>query len=258
MSAQLNVYALPKLAAPKELADGTVVVLDVLRATTTIIHALEAGARDVYPCETIEETQAMAHQFDRRDCVLGGERGGVRIEGFDLANSPEEYTPELLSGKTVLFTTTNGTQAMARCRHASTVLLGAFVNVSAVVDRLVGQPRIHLVCSGTDGQMTEEDILVAGMIVNRLEQKGGIIYDQNAQAITACETWKAAFPLPISLGAEPLPEKRLAEKLETCLGGRNLVELGLRADILAASRIDEFSSVAELDPESMRITLARS
>ncbi len=114
----------------------------------------------------------------RRTCrprqrVLGGERKGCRIEGFDLGNSPSEYTPETVGGKTLVFTTTNGTKAMLCCRQAEHVLLGSFVNFLAVGRELSTLRRpIHLLCAGTRGQITREDAALAGSLVFLLTLRG--------------------------------------------------------------------------------------
>ncbi len=249
----LNVYALPTLAAAEDLAGGVAVVIDVLRASTTIIHALEAGAAEVIPCLEVDQARRIAAAGPQGHMVLGGERNGLAIDGFDLGNSPEEYTPELVAGKTVVFTTTNGTRAIERCRMARRVLIGAFVNAESLCRELAGEKEVHLICAGTRGQMTNEDIYLAGLIVQRLEQLGGMQYAMNAQAITARETWQAAFALPVALGAEPLEPRQLAAKLETTLGGQNLVMIGLEQDILAAAELDRFQCVPEFDFDSSSI-----
>ncbi|MBN2294744.1 MAG: 2-phosphosulfolactate phosphatase [Pirellulales bacterium] len=254
MAQILNVFALPNLAAPEDLIEGTAVVIDVLRACTTIIHAFEAGASEVIPCLEVEEARKTASVLPQGQAVLGGERGGLRIEGFDLGNSPEDYTPETVSGKTIVFTTTNGTRAMQRCTKARRVLIGAFANAEALCRKLAGEEIVHLVCAGTRGQMTNEDILLAGLIVQRLQQRGDIQYTLNAQAITARETWQAAFALPHALGAEPLGPERLAAQLETATGGQDLIKIGLRRDILVAAHLDQFQYVPELDVETFRIS----
>ena len=251
----LNVYALPKLVTPEEMAGGTVVVIDVLRACTTIAHALEAGAREVIPCEGVDEARDIAKRVPDGEVILGGERKGLPIEGFQLGNSPREYTFARVEGKTVVFTTTNGTRAMIHARLANRILIGAFVNVTAVFEELAGQQQIHLLCAGTNGQMSHDDVLLAGLLVERVQREGGLLYEQNAQAITARETWLHSFALPRALGAEPLEPERLAKELRKSLGGRNLVSIGLEDDILDAARIDHFSGVPALDPNRMRIQL---
>ncbi len=253
MPGLLNVYTLPKLVEPEELFGGTTVVIDVLRSTTTIVHALAAGAREVVPCAEVDIARQIARQFPAGEVVLGGERGGLAVGGFDLGNSPEDYTADRLRGKTLVITTTNGTRAMAHAQTASQIFLGAFVNVSALCERLEGHQAIHILCSGTDGQFSDDDTLLAGMLVDRLQRRGALGHLLNAQAITAQEMWLHKFALPLALGAETLEPERLAEVLCDTAGGQNLVDLGLEADILAAARIDRFDVVPELDPVTFRI-----
>jgi len=255
MTPTLNVYALPRLVDQEKLAGGTVVVIDVLRASTTIVHALESGATEIIPCLEVDEARAVAAQLPEGGAVLGGERNGLPIDGFDLGNSPSEYLPHIVDGKAVVFTTTNGTRAMAQVRTADRILIGAFVNVSAVFKELVDQQNIHLVCAGTAGHISQDDVLLAGMLVERLVREGGLLYEQNAQAITAREAWLHSFALPRALGAEPLEPERLAAELQKSSAGRCLTELGKEKDILTAARIDQFKCVPELDPEKLRIRL---
>jgi len=253
MKPTLNVYALPKFVDPRELAGGTAVVIDVLRATTTIAYALDAGAKQIIPCLEIADALALAEQFSPDEVLLGGEREGSPIEGFDLGNSPDEYTPERVEGKTVVFTTTNGTRAINHARAADEVVLAAFVNAGAIVRRLVDREHVHILCAGTDGKMSDDDILLAGMLVERLQREGGMVYQQNGQAMTARETWLHSFALPQALGAEPLDPDRLATELRKSLAAQNLMSLGLDDDILAASWISRFDLVPQLDPKTMRI-----
>jgi 2-phosphosulfolactate phosphatase len=258
MAPILNVYALPKFVTPEELEGGTVVVIDVLRASTTIVYALEAGAREVVPCGEVGEARAIAAQLPPGEAVLGGERGGLKIDGFDLGNSPTEYTPERVGGRTVVFTTTNGTQAMLRCRKAGRVLIGAFVNATAILEELASGEQVHLLCAGTRGEFSRDDILLAGLLVDWLQRRGGMNYLVNAQGVTARENWTSSFATPYVLGAEPLPAQLLAAELRKSPGGRNLTAVGLEADILTAAEIDRYSIVPELDVGDFRIRLARA
>jgi 2-phosphosulfolactate phosphatase len=255
MAHALNVYTTPNQVDPERLADGTVVVIDVLRASTTIVHALEAGAKEVIPCVEVEEALALAKQMPDYDIVLAGERNGLPIDGFHLGNSPSEYTPHSVGGKAVVFTTTNGTRAIAHARAAKRILIGAFVNVSAVFNELVEQDHIHLLCAGTHGRVSQDDVLLAGMLVERIQRRGGLLYEQNAPAVEAQETWLKSFALPRVLGAEPLEPERLAGELRKSAGGRHLLSIGLEDDILAAACIDRFNGVPEMDPERVRIRL---
>lgn len=249
----LNVYGLPRFVDPEELIGGTAVVIDVLRAATTIAYALDAGAREVIPCLEVSDALAQAEKFSPDDIVLGGERDGVAIEGFQLGNSPEEYTPDQVGGKTVIFTTTNGTRAMIHARQADEILVASFVTASAIVAKLVDREKVHILCAGTDGRISEDDVLVAGLLVDRIQRQAGMVYQQNAQAMTAREYWLNAFALPQSLGAESLEPQRLADALRKTLGAQNLLALDLDDDIVAAAQIDRFDLVPQLDPKTFRI-----
>lgn len=253
MPSLLNVYALPNWVTPEDLAGGTVVVIDVLRAATTIVHALAAGAVEVIACEEVDEARQIAAQLPRSEVVLGGERGGLRIEGFDLGNSPLEYDSAAVAGKTVVFTSTNATRAMARCRQAETAFLAAFVNATAVLEQLVGKSQIHLVCAGSNGEVTRDDVLLAGLLVERLQRRCPSLYRLNAQAITARENWMASFAVPMAIGAEKLPPPLLADQLRKSPAGQRLVSIGLEDDVFAAAQLDRFDLVAVLDPQTLHI-----
>jgi 2-phosphosulfolactate phosphatase len=255
MDCRLNVYAIPGEVSPAELAGGMIVVIDVLRASTTIIHALEAGAIEVVPCLEVADAQGLAASTPHGQYVLGGERGGLPIPGFDLGNSPGEYTPASVGGKTLIFTTTNGTRAMMTCREAAHVVIGAFVNASAVVDRLAGQPQVYLLCAGSGGEVTRDDVLFAGLVVERLFRGHDTGYRLNAQAVTARESWISAFPAPRAVGGGVPQPELLAAELRKGLAGQKLMVIGMADDILTAAQIDRFRSVPEMDPKTLRIRL---
>jgi 2-phosphosulfolactate phosphatase len=254
MLTSLSVHFLPALVAAGELADSQVVMIDVLRASTTITQALAAGAAAVIPCREVDEARQLAAKYPGGETVLGGERGGLPIEGFGLGNSPSEYTQATVGGKTVVFTTTNGTLALMRCQAAAAVFIGSFVNLSAVVKRLDGKRPIHLLCAGTRGQITREDVLCAGAISELLLET---IADEmliNDQARIARDCWRAGVPH----GARPL--KALAGELSLALhdtqGGRNLMAIGLEHDIDTAAEVDRFDLVPQLDLASWRVVAA--
>src|SRR4051812_40435833 len=126
------VHLLPAHIPDGALAGGVAVVIDVLRATTVMVHALAAGCRAVVPCLEVDEAKQQAAGLrSNGKVVLGGERKGKPIPGFDLGNSPEDYTAKACKGATVVLTTTNGTRALLRAKDADRVLIGAFVNFSA-------------------------------------------------------------------------------------------------------------------------------
>jgi 2-phosphosulfolactate phosphatase len=253
MAERVYVHELASLASPEEMAGGTVVVIDVLRAATTIVYALAAGAAAVVPCLEVEDARRLAAEFPPGGAVLGGERGGLPIDGFGLGNSPAEYSPDRVAGKTVLLTTTNGTRAMYRCRLAKRVLVGAFVNAAAVLEQLAGPGPIHLVCSGTNNQPGSDDLLLAGLLVDRLRRRGNAASRLDPQAAAARDKWASSFPAPYAAEVEPMPRTLLAAALRESAGGKRLLGLGLAADIDAAAEIDRFPIVPELDLNSFCI-----
>ena len=233
--------------SPEDLRGGVAVVIDVLRASTTIVQALAAGAEAVIPCGEVAEAQAITANLSAGSYLLGGERGGVRIEGFDLGNSPLEYTPEKVAGRTIVFTTTNGTRALKRCLSAEQIVIGSFANLEAVAKAVdqTGRP-IHLVCAGTDGELSAEDVLCAGALVAGLEKfRGREILSEN----DAC---RLAYELYVSHSHD---ETLLRDALRESAGGRNLTALGYQADIEWAARRNRHPIVPEYNPATGRIVL---
>ena len=232
-------------------------MIDVLRASTTIITALAHGAAGVRPVLTIDEARALAARGGAGhgaghgpDVLLGGERGGLRIDGFDMGNSPLEYSRARVAGRRVVITTTNGTAALDACGGAAEVLIGAVVNRAAVAARARqlaearGGTDIHLVCAGTDGQVTEEDLLAAGAILDAASHLPGASGDTlDRSATAALETFRGMLSAAADAGAATA----IAAAFATSRGGRNLIELGMQADLHAAAAIDSLAIVPRLD-----------
>lgn len=253
MPTPLDVYLLPALIETEKLHGRLAVVIDVLRATTTIAQALASGAVQVLVCQEIDEARKLAARYP--SAILAGERGGLPIPEFHLGNSPQEFTATAVGGKTVVFTTTNGTRAMLRCAGARRVLLGAFVNFSALcrelTDELSGPSSSGavLVCAGTNGEVTREDTLLAGAIVDDLFGHADLELAANDQAEIAADAWRACRA---DLGGHD----PLGRELRHSRGGRNLIEIGLENDISIAAEIDKFELVPELDMSVMRVSVA--
>ena len=251
----LDVVLLPSLIQPESLAGKTVVVVDVLRATTTIINALHNGAEKVLPQPSIEAAHA-AHAAHTGEAVLGGERGGQIVDGFHNGNSPVEYTSDVIANKTLILATTNGTVAMERCRSASRVLIGAMVNLGALTDVLIDQPLVTVVCSGTDGWVTSEDVLFGGALMERLIEvktaAGKPVGKLTDTAKIALNHWKNTKQNTDQADGS---ENTLADVFRNARGGINLVKIGHDPDIVFASQIDKVPVVAELDLEKWSIRL---
>jgi 2-phosphosulfolactate phosphatase len=151
------------LLPQRDLSATTCVVFDILRATSSMITALEHGAAEIHPVCTIEEALALKSQMP--DAVLGGERHGELIPGFDVGNAPPEYVT--MSGRTIITTTTNGTVALRACEGAQCVLVGALLNLGALAEELRrAQPEnVLLVCAGTFAELALEDAYAAGALI---------------------------------------------------------------------------------------------
>jgi 2-phosphosulfolactate phosphatase len=230
-------------------AGGIAVVIDVLRASTTIITALAHGAARVRPVLTVEEARAEAAALGT---LLGGERGGLKIEGFDLGNSPREYSRDRVGGRSIVITTTNGTAALHACSGAADVLIGAIVNRSAVAAAAHtlatkhGGCDVHLVCAGTEGAVTEEDLLAAGAILDAAVQHHGCTED--TLDVTGREALRF-FRATVAAG--PTAADAIAREFASSIGGRNLIELGMDADLPVSAAIDSLPVVPRLSgPEN--------
>ncbi len=235
----VHVHLLPELAPAGLLAGGMAVVVDVLRASTTMIHALAAGCKCVRPCREVDEARTLAGSMRAGRVLLGGERGGVPLPGFDLGNSPREYAPAVCRGTTLVLTTTNGTRALLRAAEADRALVAGFVNYSAVCEQLKPDGRpIHMVCAGTDGEVTLEDTLLAGALVNYLCDTGEVRLNDSARLAWDCFETHG---------------RMLHEALELSRGGANLRRLGYDEDIRAASQVDQFTLVPELRKDPLRV-----
>lgn len=151
------------------IKDKVVVVIDMLRATSVITTAFINGCKEVIPYLTVEEAVEKSKEFKKGDCILGGERKAVKIEGFDLSNSPLEYTEEVVKDKTVIITTTNGTRSLTKCKSAKRVFVGAMINGKAVAEKLVeiGEDVV-IVNAGTNGQFSMDDFICAGYMINEM------------------------------------------------------------------------------------------
>jgi 2-phosphosulfolactate phosphatase len=237
----VQVHLLPDLAPPGSLTGSVAVVVDVLRATTTIVHALAAGCPSVRPCAEVEEARALAGGMRAGRVLLGGERSGSPLPGFDLGNSPREYTAKACRGCTLVLTTTNGTRALLRAAAADRVLLAAFNNYSAVCEQLKQETRpIHILCAGTEGEITLEDTLLAGALVDFLCEVSQVRLNDSARLAWDCFENHG----PILLGA-----------LEVSRGGANLKRLGYDEDIRTAAQVDQFALVPELRRDPLRVEI---
>lgn len=220
---------LPLPGHPARNQDGPAVLIDVLRATTTMSCALASGCRFIMPASDVEQAVALGRPYTRGEALLCGERGGVRIEGFDLGNSPLEYTEETVKDKVVILTTTNGTRALASLKGYEPVYLGSFLNSLALARELAGNDRVTLVCSGNNGRLSAEDLTCAGSIIRHLESA--------APRPELTDSARLAATLFRSARA------RLKSFVASTEHGRELTALGFASDLEFALRLDSLSLV---------------
>lgn len=159
--------------APEKLADATAVVIDTFLATTTLLTIFENGASRVFPVDSVEEASEVGASLPRTP-IYGGEQDALNIEGYDCGPLPEEYPPELVTGRDVIFVTTNGTRALSAASTAKELLVGCLRNAPAVAEhiRRTDPEKLYIICAGSAGNFTLEDFLGASAIISRLDTGG--------------------------------------------------------------------------------------
>jgi 2-phosphosulfolactate phosphatase len=176
---RLRVLLTRQEIVPERLPGATAVVIDVFMATTTLLATLQNGARGVYPVASLEEADEVAAKLDASKVLRGGEQDAARIDGYDHGPFPEEYAPEVVGDRDVIFVTTNGTRAIADAAPADTVLLGSLRNAPAVARHLEASrtDSIYFVCAGSAGRFTVEDFLGAATILSYMDVDGWRLND---------------------------------------------------------------------------------
>lgn len=153
---------------PEKFKDRIVVVIDVLRATSVMVTALNNGCDKIIPVKEIEEAVYIASK-DRNNYLLGGERGGIKIDKFDFSNSPLDYSEDIVRGKSLIMTTTNGTRAIKNSEEAEKIFIGALINGRVVAEKLAKLNKdVTFVNAGTDGEFSMDDFITSGYIINCL------------------------------------------------------------------------------------------
>jgi 2-phosphosulfolactate phosphatase len=225
-----------------EFAGKTAVVLDVVRATTVIVEALAAGARAIYPTMSTDDAIRLAQTLGREDTLLCGERRGLRVEGFDLGNSPAEFTADRVRGRQLVMSTTNGTRALWASQPASRVVIGAFTNLGAVARAVAEDADVVVVCAGKEGGFALDDAVCAGHLVKALVAaqpagRGTPVLDDASRAALALA---ASFDPDVSF-------------LLGSAAGHALTEVGLGSDLSSCIRLDVHSIVPEMQDRMIRV-----
>lgn len=228
---RLDLYTTPSALTDAQTKGRLVVVIDVLRASSTIVHACENGVERIIPVAEVEDATRLLPTLERSKALLGGERDAREIEGFDLGNSPLEYPSRVVKGKTLILCTSNGTSAITRSAAASEIVVGSFLNLGAVVTRLSSSraKSAAILCAGNLGQLSIEDVVCGGLIVERFVSGCRRQIDLNDGAVAA-RTIAASMP---DIGAV----------VRNSAHGRRLSELGFEDDLEFCSRIDKYGTL---------------
>ena len=228
---RVDVFFGPLEVSAADVANRAVAVVDVLRASTSIVMALANGARAVIPMASSEEVVSRAKTLARSEVKLAGERKMQPIPGFDMGNSPLEFTKEAVEGKTILMSTTNGTSAVLAVQGARDVIIASYVNFSAVLSMLRAALRggtdVAIVCAGQEKHFALEDAACAGLFVQRITEKH-----------TKAEINDAAQ-------AAMLIDKKFGSNLKRLFSisahGVALEDAGFGADLAVCAEVDSYS-----------------
>ncbi len=194
--------------------ESIVVIIDILRATSAICTAFENGAKKIIPVATLDEAKA----YKQKGYLVGAERNGLPVDGFDFGNSPFHYMGEHIKGKEIVLTTTNGTQAIEAAKNAYKVVIGSFLNIDALCSWLINENRsILLLCSGWKNKFNLEDAVFAGAITDAISKRS-----DKYELGDACLALKYLAQM-----AEKNPNKFLSHSSHK----KRLVELNLKEDV---------------------------
>lgn len=216
------------------LRNKTVVVIDVLRASTSIAAALYNGAKEVIPVTTVERAVKISGNLFGDHVLRGGERNGKMIEGFNLGNSPFEYTEEKVRGKAIIFSSMNGSLAIEKARFAANVAIGGFVNISLVAQLLKELKQDFVIlCAGNDGMFSIEDSVCAGMLVQRLVDDDTLVLSLSDAAIAAAMLYKGY-------------SRNLLKMVKNSEHGKYLTSIGFADDLPVCAGVDTIPLLPQL------------
>jgi len=231
---ELQVCLTPALIPLFKVEDYIVVVIDIFRATTSICYGIDNGAEAIIPVSQVEE--CVAYQEIHPEYLLAAERNGEVVSGFDFGNSPFSYTKEKVNGKTVVLTTTNGTHALHLSRSAKKIIIGSFLNLTAVCDWLKDQhENVLLVCAGWKNNFNLEDTLFAGAVTEHLKHSNFRLDDA---AIAANDLYLLA-------------KDNLDGYLKKTSHSERLKQLGIEKDIAFCLNVDLTTAIPVLDGERL-------
>lgn len=211
----------------EELRGKSAVIIDILRASSSIVTAINSGAKKIIPVEDMSDAMKIARTMDQNDYLLCGEKNGVKIEGYQLGNSPFEYTKEAVANKTLILNTTNGTKAIKKAALANRIYIGSFLNQQSILNALAEHDdEVVLICSGWRGRLALEDTMFAGSLIHKL-------CDGKLPEATK-DGAKVAFGLYEKFGA------KLEDTIKKSDHAHRLKKLVSEDDVSFCCKIDEF------------------
>lgn len=235
----INLYLSLAEINSEDVRDRIAVVIDVLRASTSIITALHHGARSIIPVAKVETARNLAAKLRDSSVLLCGERNEMIIDGFDLSNSPIEYTNDRVRDKTIVFTSTNGAQLFDFARHAAQVFVGAFVNASVLYEHIAqSEADVALLCAGKNGRIGLEDVVCGGMIVDHLIERSANPVELNDGAIAARILYQHYA-------------ENITEMLCQASHGKRLIEIGQEPDLKICGSIDAVGVIPVLSDNEL-------
>jgi 2-phosphosulfolactate phosphatase len=229
---RLDVFFAPNQVKPADTAGRLVIIVDVLRASTTVATALGNGAKTVIPLEGPDDVITRSREFARSQTLLAGEQKMFPITGFDLGNSPQAFTPEVVEGKTILLTTTNGTHALLGVQGARDIVVASYVNFTAVLAMMKvaasSNTDIAIICAGEEGSFTLEDSACAGRYVRAIPKRATVKVNDAAAA---------------SVLIEKKYGDNIAKVFKESTHGQALQSAGFGDDLAAAAEVDSYPVV---------------
>lgn len=246
---RLDVFFTPTQVKPSDTTGRLVAIVDVLRASTTVATALGNGAKTVIPVEGADEVIVRSREFARSQILLAGEQKMHPIPRFDLGNSPQAFTPEVVEGKTILITTTNGTRALLGVQGARDIVIASYVNFTAVLAMMKvaasSNTDIAIICAGDEGSFTLEDAACAGRYVRAIPKRASVVANDAAAA---------------SVLIEKKYGDNIAKVFKESTHGQALESAGFGDDLAAAAEVDSYAvvpiyqdrQITKLGPERAR------
>ncbi len=233
------VYFTPNQVDEIFLKDKNVIIVDVLRSSTTIVQALNNGARIIIPVPSIESAVKISGSAFGNMVLRCGERNGKMIEGFNLGNSPLEYKEDVVKGKTIIFYSTNGSPTINKSRYAKNLLIAGFVNVSAVAEFVANlNEDFYVICAGNQNSFCIEDVACAGMLLSKVENISGKKLEYNDASNAAYLLYK-------------IHNRSILKLLRQSDHGKYLTEIGFREDLKVCAAVDSIPKIPILVDNSL-------